>query len=195
MRKALPDTNHFVWQDALCHHVYPLEDILVYFTPVWMLCCILSISDSIVLAVVQVAGSGCLHEVTPPLLVQCQAVSMSGAGVALQHGVRNVSLMQQIKSKQIVFCCCCCSVSELSATSGLPRAALLNLLAKYPALSSLGVSGLMSGLEELSGLLEVTLSDVLDLVTRQPTLLIAKVNLSSWHAEIFNCFCRCSTVV
>lgn len=78
-----------------------------------------------------------------------------------------------------------CSVSELSATSGLPRAALLDLAAKYPALASLASSGLLSGLEELSGLLEVTLADVLEMVTLQPTLLLAKVWRADHHSAIW----------
>jgi hypothetical protein len=36
-------------------------------------------------------------------------------------------------------------------------------------------SGLLSGLEELSAVLEAPLEDILALVTHQPTLLLAKV--------------------
>lgn len=68
------------------------------------------------------------------------------------------------------------SVSDLAVSSGLSRSSLLDLLAKAPALASLEVSGLLPGLEQLSGLLEVTLADVLALVAQQPTLLLAKVN-------------------
>jgi hypothetical protein len=46
---------------------------------------------------------------------------------------------------------------------------------RYPALSSLQASGLLQGLEELAGLLEVTLADALALLQQQPTLLLAKV--------------------
>jgi hypothetical protein len=46
---------------------------------------------------------------------------------------------------------------------------------RYPALCSLEAAGLLQGLEELSGLLEVTLADALALLQQQPTLLLAKV--------------------
>jgi hypothetical protein len=46
---------------------------------------------------------------------------------------------------------------------------------RYPALSALEAPGVLQGLEELAGLLEVTLGDALALVQQQPTLLLAKV--------------------
>jgi len=68
-----------------------------------------------------------------------------------------------------------CSISQLSSTSGLPLGALLELLSRSPALSSLSESSLLSGLEDLAQQLEVSLSDILTLLTQQPSLLLAKV--------------------
>jgi len=36
---------------------------------------------------------------------------------------------------------CCCSVADLSARSGLAPTALLDLVAKYPALATLDTAG------------------------------------------------------
>jgi hypothetical protein len=75
-------------------------------------------------------------------------------------------------------CCRCCCRPGVAATTGVPVPALLELLSRSLGLVSVPTELLASSLERLAADLACRPCDIVELITRQPTLLCAQVRVT-----------------